>query len=215
MSGQIDLSLMAISGGMEPDGVPVDKIRGLLDRGVTALMIREKQLHPRALYQVASVVAPLCRAAGVLLIINRSVEVALAVGADGVHLGHDGLPPAEARRVLGPGRVLGVSVHNARELDQAAAAGADYVTASPVFSPNSKRDAREALGIDGLAELVRGSRLPVVALGGLLPERVDACLDAGAVGVAAIGALWSAPDPEAAAAAFRRRLDAPSSDERL
>lgn len=151
-------------------------------------------------------------------LVNRRLDVVLAGGADGVHLGFDALPPSEARRLLagdagpGPGRevLVGVSCHAPDEVAQRAreAEGADYAHLAPIQDPFSKRPERPALGFDALTEAARHG-LPVLAQGGIHAGNAALALAAGAAGVAVTGAILGQADPGAAAARLRSALDAP------
>jgi thiamine-phosphate pyrophosphorylase len=135
--------------------------------------------------------------------------VALAVAADGVHLGFDAMTPAQARALLGPGRLVGVSAHAPAELTAAARAGADYAHLAPIFAPFSKAPERRALGLAALTA-ARGAGLAVLAQGGIDAARAADAVRAGAAGVAVTGAVLGARDPAAAARALRVALDAAS-----
>jgi thiamine-phosphate diphosphorylase len=132
-------------------------------------------------------------------IVNDRLDVALAVGADGVHVGQDDMPAAVARKLIGPGKILGVSVENVAQAQAALADGADYVGASPIFATPTKTDAPPPMGIEGLQELARGCTLPIVAIGGLNAANAAAVLRAGAAGLAVVSAIVSAEDVERAA----------------
>ncbi|HEY8393596.1 MAG TPA: thiamine phosphate synthase, partial [Thermaerobacter sp.] len=139
-----------------------------------------------------------------LLIINDRLDLALAAGADGVHLGQDDLP-AEAARRLWPSGLLGVSVRTPGEARAAERAGADYLGTGALRSTSTKPDSR-VIGLDGLRAVVEATRLPVVAIGGIRPDDVPAVRQAGAVGVAVASAVLQAPDVRGAAEAFLRAL---------
>ncbi len=177
--------------------------RELLLGGVTAIMLREKDLSSKALYDIALPLKELCHKHDGLFLVNRSIEVALAVGADGVHLGGDALPLTLARGFMRDGMIIGVSAHGPGDIKAAYRDGADYVTVSPVFPPTSKESNLNPLGLRGLAELIETSPLPVIALGGITPEKAQACMQQGAAGVAAIGALFGSENPREAACGFR------------
>lgn len=179
------------------------RCEAVLAGGATALMLREKALGARELYNLATRLLPLARRHRALFIVNGRIDVALACGADGAQLGHDALPIGPARRIVPPGFLIGSSCHNARELAAAGLAGADFALLSPVFEPNSKAATGPPLGIAGFRDLVQPCPIPVVALGGITPETARACREAGAAGVAAIGGLFAAKDPAAAARALR------------
>jgi len=181
--------------------------------GVDWVQVRERALEGRELLEHALRVAEAARAAArerggrVRVIVNRRADAALAAGADGVHLGFDGMPAATARALLGAEALVGVSCHAAAEIE-AADPAASYAQLAPVFAPLSKPAARPALGLAALAAACAVARLPVLAQGGLDPERAAAAVAAGAAGVAVTGAILMAPDPGAATAALRRALDA-------
>lgn len=181
----------------------LDRCEALLAGGVTALLLREKSLDARELYNLATRLLPLARRHRALFIVNGRIDVALACGADGAQLGHDALPIGPARRIVPPAFLLGASCHTAQELAAAELAGADFALLSPVFEPTSKAASQPPLGLDGFRDLVQPCPIPVVALGGITSETARACRDAGAAGVAAIGALFGAEDPSSAGRAFR------------
>jgi thiamine-phosphate pyrophosphorylase len=179
--------------------------------GADRLQLRARTLPARALLAWCDAVAAAVRGAGggrrVTIVVNRRIDVALAAGADGVHLGFDGLDPSRARALVGPGRLVGVSAHAVAELAPAAAAGADYAHLAPIFDPFSKAPGRPPLGLAALAA-ARGAGLPVLAQGGIDAARAAAAVRAGAAGAAVTGAVLGAADPQAAARALRAALDA-------
>ena len=151
-----------------------------------------------------------CAEAGVPCLVDDHLDLALAAGAAGVHLGALDLPIAYARAVAGAlGRpfVVGATATTADAARQAEADGADYVGFGPVFPTGSKANPASVKGLDGLAEACAAVSVPVVAIAGITPERVGPCLDAGAWGVAVMTAVTTAPDPARATAAFRQALD--------
>jgi thiamine-phosphate pyrophosphorylase len=169
--------------------------------GTAAVHLREKDLGGRELLRLAGALLAACRESGQLLLVNDRLDVALAAGADGVHLPAAGLPPAEARRLLGPGRLLGVSCHSAADVGRALRGGADFATFGPVFDTPSKRAHGPPVGLAALAEAAAVG-LPLVGLGGIEPGNAAAVWAAGARGVAAIRAWLAAPDPAAAVRAL-------------
>ncbi len=183
-------------------------LEAAIDAGVGAIQLREKDLDGGPLLARAERLLARCRRAGVRLLVNDRVDVALAAGADGVHLPGDGLPVHEARELLGERALVGRSVHRVDELG--AAAGADFVVFGPVFETPSKRSFGPPQGIARLAELCRASELPVIAVGGITPARIAAVRAAGAAGVAVIGAILEAPDPGAVVREMRRELGSPA-----
>jgi thiamine-phosphate pyrophosphorylase len=167
--------------------------------GVRAVQLREKELPGGKLYELALALRELTARHGARLLVNDRVDVALAAGADGVHLGAASVPPEEARRLLGPDALIGCSTHDLRELAAAGAGGADFVTFGPVYDTPSKAPYGPPVGVEALRRACAASRIPVFALGGIGAGNVGEVLGAGAWGVGAIGAILAAPDPEAAA----------------
>jgi len=178
----------------------VAALRGLR-AGAVAIHLREKDLRGRDLLTLARALGEACRAAGQLLLVNDRIDVALAAGADGVHLPSAGVPPADARRLLGPARLVGVSCHARDDVRQALEGGADYATFGPIFDTPSKRAYGSPVGLEALGEAARLG-LPLVALGGVDVASAGAAVAAGACGVAAIRAWLAAPDPGRAVVAL-------------
>jgi len=177
--------------------------------GVDWVQVRERELDGAALLAFAEDVAEAARRGArevgreVRILVNRRADVALAIGADGVHLGFDAMDVAAARRVLGEDALVGVSTHRVDEVR--AAAGASYVHLAPVFAPLSKPATREALGLAAIEAAAR-AKVPVIAQGGIDASNAGAVCAAGATGVAVTGAVLMADDPATATAALRRAL---------
>jgi len=183
---------------------PCDVIERLARGGVEFVVLRERDW---SVGQWSECVARLAkaRAAGLRLLAGRRLDLVRALGLDGVHLGAESVPVAEARAFLGAAAWIGYSAHSRAEAEQAAAQGATYVTLSPIFATGSKPSAAPR-GCAWLREAAAGLAVPVLALGGVTAARVPELRRAGAAGVVAIAALGAAPDPEAAAREFRRAL---------
>ena len=172
-----------------------------LPPGGVAVHLREKDLGGRDLLALARALRTACAEAGQLFLVNDRVDVAIAAGADGVHLPSSGLPPLEARRLLGPGRLVGVSCHSSEDVRGARDGGADYGTFGPVFETPSKRPYGPPVGVSALRDAVPLG-LPLVALGGVEAANAPEAVAAGARGIAAIRAWLAAPDPGAAVRAL-------------
>ncbi len=179
-------------------------VRAAVDAGVDWLQLRDRELEGAAWLAWAE--TPRDAAPGARLIVNRRVDVALALGADGVHLGFDALSPADAAGLLPPGSEIGVSTHSADEVGRARSAGATYAHLAPIWSPISKSGARPALGTEQLRRAC-GHGLAVLAQGGVTAERCRSAIEAGAAGVAVTGDILLADDPGQAAAELRAALD--------
>jgi len=172
--------------------------------GATVVQLREKLLATRQFVEVASRTRDATRQAGVSLIINDRVDVALAVDADGVHVGPDDMPVAMARRLLGPDRILGASAGTVAEAVDAERDGADYLGVGSVFATPSKADAGAPIGTNAVHTIARAVRIPVVGIGGITPDNAAEVIESGAAGVAVISAVADADDMTAA---VRRLVD--------
>jgi thiamine-phosphate pyrophosphorylase len=162
--------------------------------GVTALQLREKTMEGRAFYELAVSLAKFCRQRGKLFIINDRLDMALAVGADGVHLGQTDLPAEAALRIMPPEMILGVSASNFQEAREAEKAGADYVGVGAMFATDSKTDAK-VVSADQAAEIVKLDIISV-AIGGVGPDQAGPIWRMGFDGLAVISALTGSKDPE-------------------
>jgi thiamine-phosphate pyrophosphorylase len=172
----------------------VDLAERLCAGGARVLQLRAKDLSTREFLAAAQGVRAVCRRHGCLFIVNDRADIALAAGADGVHIGQEDLPPAAARRVLGAGRVIGVSTHDPDQARRAEREGADYIGFGPLFGTGTKATGYGARGLEQLREIRALVRLPVVAIGGVTAERAPSALAAGADAVAMISDLVLAPD---------------------
>lgn len=204
-----DLSLYLVAGGADVGDRPlVEVVEAAVRGGVTLVQLREKELAEAEMTALARRLKAVLRPFGVPLIVNDRLEVALAAGADGLHVGQDDLAPAAARAALGPDRILGVSAGNRAEAATADPSLVDYVGVGPVYSTASKADAGSAIGPAGLEALRRQlDPLAVVAIGGIGEGAVAEVLSCGVAGLAVVSAICAAADPEAAAQALRRRID--------
>ena len=166
--------------------------------GARVVQLREKTLPTRAFVERARALKALLQPRGVPLIINDRLDVALACGADGVHVGQEDLSPRDMRRWL-PDGLIGLSIERIEQLDAAERLPVDYYGASPVFATATKADAAPALGLEGLRALRARTMRPLVAIGGIGEHNAAAVMAAGADALAVVSALCTAPDPEQAA----------------
>jgi thiamine-phosphate pyrophosphorylase len=163
----------------------VEDVREALRAGVALVQYRDKgSASPRA--DLAAEMQRLCRKAGVPLVVNDDIDLALSIGADGVHVGQGDLPASEARRRFGSMAIVGVSVSTVAQAREAERAGATYVAASPVFSTPTKPDAGPPIGFEGVCRLRAATRLPVAVIGGIGDANIPALVEAGADLVCAI-----------------------------
>jgi len=198
------LYLLADAGLVSSDRLP-RVVAAALRGGVTAVQLRAKEATTLELLELARNLNAVCREADVPFIVNDRIDVALAAEADGAHVGHIGeedLSPHDARRLLGANAIVGVSVGNGPEAHQATSQGASYVSAGPMFATSTKSNAGPAAGEALLRSVRAATRLPLVVIGGITPERAAALYAAGADGVCVGAAIVRAADPEAAARAF-------------
>ena len=204
----MDWSLYVITDrGLSKGRSHLEVMRAAIEGGATAIQLRDKEATTRELVEVGRALRELARQRGVAFIVNDRVDVALAVDADGVHVGQDDMPARLARKLLGLDKIVGVSASTVEEALQAQADGADYVSASPVFSTPTKPDAAPPTGLEGLRAFVEALRVPVVAIGGINEGNVGEVIKAGAAGVAVISAVVAAPDVAEAARRLRQRIE--------
>ena len=182
-------------------------LEGVISGGGRLVQFREKEWSPRRCLPLAQELRRRAGEAGVTFIVNDRLDLALAVEADGLHVGQEDLPAPLCRRLLGPGRILGVSTHSVAQAAQAQADGADYVAVGAIY-PTSTKAGFELVGL----ELIRSVRplihTPLVAIGGITLENVGEVIRAGADGVAVISGVCGAPDPAAATRRFLEQIRA-------
>jgi thiamine-phosphate pyrophosphorylase len=179
-------------------------VEAAVSGGASIVQYRATTGTRRHLYETACALRDLLRPRHVPLIINDQVDLALAIDADGVHVGQNDLPPDIVRRLIGPRKLLGLSITSPTQLDAVPPKTVDYLGIGPVFPTISKDDAAPALGLEQLARLTARTKLPVVAIGGISLENAPAVFAAGVAGLAIVSALSLAADPAAAARALRQ-----------
>jgi len=173
--------------------------------GGRIIQLRNKQIARRDLFALAKKFRETTARAGVLLIINDAIDVALAVDADGVHLGQDDLPLEAARRIA-PDMLIGISTHNVAQAKAACAGGADYINIGPVFPTGTKEHLETFLGPEGIREISPHVTAPFTVMGGIKESNIDQVLDAGARRVALVTAVTQAPDMAEAVRALRAKI---------
>ncbi|HHY37673.1 MAG TPA: thiamine phosphate synthase [Clostridia bacterium] len=179
-----------------------DLTKAAVEEGAQLVQLREKGLEAKDLVRIAREMRDVCHEHGALLIVNDRVDVAFEADADGVHVGQEDISPETARVILGPGKIVGVSVDNLAEAEEAATAGVDYVGLGPVYATSTKDCGVLPCGASLVKEVATRVRLPVFGIGGITPENTLPVLQAGAAGVAVISAFLTAPDPRQAVRAF-------------
>jgi thiamine-phosphate pyrophosphorylase len=173
-----------------------------LAEGVTMLQLREKQAPLREILKQGAQLKALCQQYKVPFIINDRVDVALLLDADGVHVGQDDIPGNEARRLLGPDKIIGISAGTLLEAEWAMSNSADYLGVGPIYTTSTKKDAGSAVGTALIGEITGRWRIPAVGIGGIDPINASEVIHAGADGVAVVSAICSHPDPGYAAKAM-------------
>jgi len=173
----------------------LEQVRRLIDGGATLIQLRDKKAPSGEFYEAAAEVMSFARPRGVKIIINDRVDISLAAGADGVHLGQDDLPPKHARKLLGENAIIGISTHSIDQAREALALPVDYIAVGPIFATATKADHEPLVGIDGLLEFRTGiGDFPLVAIGGINRENAAFVLAAGANCVAVIHDMVSKAD---------------------
>ena len=184
----------------------LDVIRPAVDGGVTVVQLREKEIDSREFYREALRIREYLDTRGVPLIINDRLDIALAIGAAGVHLGQEDLPVDVARRILGPGPVIGASVFTPAEAARAESLGADYLGLSPIFVTSTKPELTSQIGIEGIRPIRQATRLPLVGIGSMNEINAFSVIRAGLDGVAVVSAICSRPDACAAAGTILKEI---------
>ena len=202
-----DLGLYVLTDeGLARGRSTADVVAAAIRGGADAIQLRAKGLTTRQQVELGRALRALTREAGVLFIVNDRADVALAVDADGIHVGQDDLPPEAARAIVGPGRIVGVSTATVEEALAARDAGADYLGVGAIYATATKADAGAPVGPGRIAEIKARVDLPMVGIGGINRYNLGEVIAAGADGVAVIGAVVAAEDVEAAARELKARL---------
>ncbi|MFB0547154.1 MAG: thiamine phosphate synthase [Anaerolineae bacterium] len=204
----MDWSLYVLTdAGLSRGRSHLEVVRAAIEGGASVIQWRDKMANTRQLVEVGRQLRELTREMGICFIVNDRIDVALALEADGVHVGQDDMPARLARKLMGPDKIVGVSASTVAEAVQVEAEGADYVAASPVFSTPTKTDAPPPTGLEGLRAIVEAVHVPVIAIGGINTANAGAVITAGAAGVAVISAVVAADDIAAAARQLRDAVE--------
>lgn len=198
--------------GLAGDRPLEEVVLAAVEGGAGVVQLREKELATRAFVESARRLKALLEPRGIPLIVNDRVDVALAAGADGVHLGQEDMAYPDARALLGPDAIIGLSVETPEDVREAEGFDVDYLGVSPIFPTPTKTDTKGAWGLDGLAEVRRMSRHRLVAIGGLNATNAADAIRAGADAVAVVSAICAAADPRRAAEELAAVVDAALAD---
>jgi len=194
-----------------PDRPLVDVLTSAAEAGASLFQYRNKTASMKDAYVEALVLRRVAAQAGVIFIVNDRCDLALAVDADGVHLGQGDLPLDMARKVMGPDKLIGISTHNADQVIEASIGKPNYLGFGPIFKPGSKQDHDPLVGLEGLRAIRKLTSLPVFAIGGIQIDQVQAAMHAGADGVAVISAILKAADIREAVRTFLAQMPTPAS----
>ena len=195
----MDARLYLVLDGRDPEPV----LTAALDNGVDLVQLRDKELGDDELVETARTFRRVADEHGALFVLNDRPDLVAACHADGVHVGQEDTPVAEARRIIGPGKLIGLSTHSPEQI--AAAEGVDYISVGPVWETPTK-PGRPAVGLELVGEAARTARVPFFAIGGIDETNVRAVVAAGATRIAVVRAIRDAADPGAAARALRSAL---------
>ncbi|MDP3182920.1 MAG: thiamine phosphate synthase [Desulfobaccales bacterium] len=177
-------------------------VKAAVAAGVKVVQYREKQADARKMYEEALKLRKICK--HITFLVNDRVDLALAVDADGVHLGQDDLPYAVARKLLGPQKIIGITVHTVEEARQAQKLGADYLGVSPIFATHTKSDAGEPKGVALIKQIRKQVSIPIIAIGGITLANAGEVIRAGADGLCAISAVVTKGDVKTEIKKFQR-----------
>lgn len=212
------VDLMVITGRSGERG-HLEVAEAALEAGCRAVQVRDKAMSDREFAEVCRLVLKRCRLRGAVMLVNDRVDVAAAVGADGVHLGVEDLGVSDAVKLLPAGALVGFSPEDVEQARGAVSAGADYLGVGPVFASRSKEDAGEPIGLGGVRKYLAEVQAPLIAVGGIDQSNAASVMEAGASGVAVVSAVLGAPDMREAVAGLLERLgrearqeDAPGGD---
>ena len=188
---QIDFYLVTDS-NLSKNGI-LNDVEQALNAGCTIIQYREKNKSKKELIKEALIIKKMCED-NALFLINDMVDIAMALDADGVHIGHNDMPYEIARKLLGDHKIIGLTVHNVKEAVQAETIGADYIGLSPIFETSTKKDAGKACGKSMIREVIKKVHLPIVAIGGITKSNVHEVIEAGSDAAAVISAVVGADD---------------------
>jgi len=198
-----DIDLYFITDSRLTGRTVLEDVGSAIHAGVKIIQYREKDLTTREMIDEAGKICRLCRENDVLFIINDRVDIALAVDADGVHLGNEDMPYEATRRILGNTKIIGLTVHDVGEAIEAERIGADYIGISPIFETTTKPDAGTPAGTDLIKYIKKAVKIPFVAIGGINQDNIKSVLEAGARSIAVISAIVTKDDVEKECKKFR------------
>ena len=189
----------------------IEVVARMIEAGITVIQYREKDKSDRLKYEECLKIREMTRVAGVTFIVNDRPDLALLVGADGLHLGQDDLPPQAVRKMVGEKMIVGLSTHSPAQAEAAIRLGVDYIGVGPIFATNTKKDMCAPVGLEYLDYVVKNIRLPFVALGGIKEHNIAEVYRRGARCIALVTEIVGAPDIGAKVRALRKAIREKSS----
>ncbi|MBI5234196.1 MAG: thiamine phosphate synthase [Deltaproteobacteria bacterium] len=190
---------------VKPNGIE-GTASAILGAGVEVIQLRAKLLSTKEYISLARLLRTLANQHKALFIVNDRVDIALVSNADGVHLGQDDMPVSEARTLLGHEKIIGLSTHNLKEVEEANALSPDYISFGPIFPTRTKKNAQPAVGIKGLIEAKKRTNIPIVAIGGIPEKDCPALIKAGATAISMVSEILLAPDIAAKALSVMKKI---------
>jgi thiamine-phosphate pyrophosphorylase len=184
----------------------VEVIEAAIEGGVTIVQLREKEIGARDFYSQGMMIRDFLKSRHIPLIINDRIDIALALDADGIHAGQEDMPLDVTRKLLGPGKIIGVSVFNALEAQAAEIGGADYLGLSPIFVTSTKPELARQIGIEGIGPIREAVDIPLIGIGSMNETNAFEAISAGLDGVAAVSGIVSQPDVTEAARRIKREV---------
>lgn len=203
---RIDFDLYLIADPQWVKGNLIASVKQAMDGGVRAIQLRIKNLPPREILKIGEDIKMLTEGYNCKLFINDRIDIAMIIGAEGVHLGQNSISPGMVRNLTGGEFIIGVSTHTMEEAKNAETEGADFVTFGPIFETESKLRYGAPVGLDRLSLVTEEIKIPIFAIGGIRKERIKEVMDRGSYGVALISAILNDPHPDQAAAGMLRDL---------
>lgn len=203
----LDLSLYVITNREMAGGRPLEEVlKAALEGGATVIQLREKELSDREIFTIGMKIKPLIKKAGACFIINDRIDLALALNADGVHLGQRDLPLHSARKIMGEEKIIGISVKTVEEAHIAEANGADYLGVGGIYPTSTKKDIGPIGGPQRISQIRKAVSLPIVGIGGIQVHNVKEVIQAGADGIAVVSAVMGASDITEACRALKKEV---------
>lgn len=184
----------------------IDDVKAAVKGGVKIIQYREKEAPAKQIIEYAQKINQICKKNHVLFLVNDRIDVALAIGADGIHIGKEDVPYQYARKLLGKGKLIGMSAHSVKDALQNQQLGADYTSIGPIYLTTTKKDAKLSIGLSPISQLKTKLRIPFVAIGGINESNIDGVLEAGARNIAIISGIATKTNVESSVRMFVNKI---------